>query len=304
VSPTTISLWENPANDRVPPLHRLQAYAQLFCTPRSFDGGTPHLIPLGDLDPGERQAYADLRSELLDLRGRSQPTPSRTETPGDMAMAGGVWHFPDGKPITIVCGRLPADHQPPQADIADLNYVRMARFADLDTLVDVYGIIKAVNPDSLVILTTAKEMTRVDALNHLVLIGNTELNLAGRWFARHIELPVTVDDRGVHRGEETFRYTLEDGELIEDVGVFVRGPHPSAPHRTLIMCNGITTRGVRGAAQTFLNPTVRDRNARWAAERFPAGAIHCVVMRVPVLNGEPLPQDLADPASRLYEWHS
>lgn len=295
VSPATISMWENPASARVPPPHRLQAYAQLFCSTRSFEG-TPHLLAIADLDPAERLAYTDLRDELLALRGRTeqaQPVPEP---------AAEVWRFPDGKPITIVCGLLPADHQPPQADPADLNYVRMARFADLDTLVDVYGVVKATNPDSLVILTTAKEMTRVDALNHLILIGNTELNLAGRWFARHIELPVTVDESGVHRGEETFAYTLEDGELIEDVGVFVRGPHPSAPHRTLIMCNGITTRGVRGAAQTFLNPTVRARNARWAARRFPADTVHCVVMRVPVLNGEPLPQDLEDPASRLFEW--
>lgn len=311
VSPATISMWENPTSARIPPPHRLQAYAQLFCTTRSFEG-TPHMLALNELDATERQAYANLRDELLALRGsgggsgggsgdptqRGVPDAKVTQEPAS------VWRFPDGKPITIVCGRLPADHQPPQADPADLNYVRMARFADLDTLVDVYGVVKATNPDSLVILTTAEEMTRVDALNHLILIGNTELNLAGRWFARHIELPVTVDESGVHREDETYAYTLDDGELIEDVGVFVRGPHPSAPRRTLIMCNGITTRGVRGAAQTFLNPTVRERNAQWAARRFPADAVHCVVMRVPVFNGEPLPQDLEDPGSRLFEWHS
>ena len=304
VSPATISMWENPASARIPPPHRLQAYAQLFCTTRSFEG-TPRLLALTELNPTERQAYADLRDELLALREKGDPAqrgvPQARATEREPES---VWRFPDGKPVTIVCGRLPADHQPPQASPGDLNYVRMARFADLDTLVDVYGVVKASNPDSLVILTTAREMTRVDALNHLILIGNTELNLAGRWFARHLELPVTVDESGVHRGDETYAYTLEDGELIEDVGVFVRGPHPSAPNRTLIMCNGITTRGVRGAAQTFLNPTVRERNAKWAARRFPADTIHCVVMRVPVFNGEPLPQDLEDPASRIFEWPS
>jgi transcriptional regulator with XRE-family HTH domain len=301
VSPATISMWENPSSVRVPPPHRLQAYARIFSTDRSFEG-SPHQIPVDALNPEEQRVYTELRDELLSLRARTSPDTEADGHPAPVPPSSSCWRFPDGEPITIVCGRLPAGLQPPHADPSNLNYVRMARFADLDTLVDVYGAVKAANPDSLVILTTAKEMTRVDALNHLILIGNTELNLAGRWFARHLELPVTVDESGVHTETRTFTYTIEDGELIEDVGVFVRGPHPSAPNRTLIMCNGITTRGVRGAAQTFLNPTVRERNARWAAQRFPDDAIHCVVIRVPVLNGEPLPQDLEDSTSRLYEW--
>src|SRR5581483_11614129 len=67
LSPATISMWENPVSGRLPPPHRLEAYARLFCTPRSFDGG-PHLIPDPDLTPGERERLADLRGELLDLR--------------------------------------------------------------------------------------------------------------------------------------------------------------------------------------------------------------------------------------------
>jgi len=302
VSPATISMWENPASDRLPPPHRLTAYARLFCTPRSFDDGSPRLIPEHELTEQERERLGELRRELLELREYAGHGTAEAAETAPVSRARPLWSFPDGAPITIVCGGLPAAAQPPQADPADLNYVRMARFADLDALVDIYGAVKANNPESLVILTTAREMTRVDALNHLVLIGNTELNLAGRWFARHLELPVKVDDTGVHRDGETYTYTVDDGELIEDVGVFVRGPHPSAPHRTLTMCDGITTRGVRGAAQCFLNPTVRERNAAWVARRWPPDTTYCVVMRVPVLNGEPLPQVLEDPATRLYEW--
>jgi transcriptional regulator with XRE-family HTH domain len=301
VSPATISTWENPASDRLPPPYRLTAYARLFCTPRSFEGA-PRLIPERELTQEERERLGELRRELLELREYAGHGAADPAEPAQAGRPTPLWAFPDGAPITIVCGRLPSAALPPQADPADLNYVRMARFADLDALVDIYGAVKASNPDSLVILTTAKEMTRVDALNHLVLIGNTELNLAGRWFARHLELPVTVDETGVHRDGEIYPYTVEDGELIEDVGVFVRGPHPSAPHRTLTMCNGITTRGVRGAAQCFLNPTVRERNAAWIAQRWPKDTTYCVVMRVPVLNGEPLPQVLEDPSTRLYEW--
>jgi transcriptional regulator with XRE-family HTH domain len=296
ISPATISVWENPAGGRLPPLHRIQAYAQLFCTGRSFDG-VPHLIPEDQLTDGERATMAELAKELLDLRARTEGVRAEVAQRS-------MWHFPGAQAITIVCGLLPEDRQPPNARHDDLDYSRIARFADLDTLVDVYGAVKANNPDSVVILTTGREMTRVDALNHLILIGNTEMNQAMRWFARQLDLPVTVDASAVVIKGERFGYTLDQDELIEDVGVFVRGPHPSAPHLTVTICNGITSRGVRGAAQCFVNSTVRERNTRYTTRRFPEESTFGIVVRVPVLNGEPLPQVLEEEANRLHEWHS
>ena len=44
LSTATVSLWENPGSDRLPPTPRLAAYARLFCTSRSFDGGQQRLL--------------------------------------------------------------------------------------------------------------------------------------------------------------------------------------------------------------------------------------------------------------------
>src|ERR1700740_3124422 len=47
LSPATISMWENPASGRIPPPARLEAYARLFCTQRSFEGGVRMLSVAG-----------------------------------------------------------------------------------------------------------------------------------------------------------------------------------------------------------------------------------------------------------------
>src|SRR5262249_13726219 len=63
-----ISSWESQANPKIPPYSRLEGYAQLFATRRSFDSGTPCLIKPDDMEAAEREAMAELRQELGQLR--------------------------------------------------------------------------------------------------------------------------------------------------------------------------------------------------------------------------------------------
>ena len=109
LSPAAISMWENPTSGRLPPASRLEAYALLFCTPRSFEGGV-HMLSVDELTREELDRRDKLRQELLALRDRAEshqaaPSPDRSES---------MWHFPDGSRITLVCYRLPPDHRPPQ----------------------------------------------------------------------------------------------------------------------------------------------------------------------------------------------
>ncbi len=55
LSIATVSLWEKPGSDRLPPAQRLEAYARLFCTSRSFDGDRPRLLGPGELTEQERE---------------------------------------------------------------------------------------------------------------------------------------------------------------------------------------------------------------------------------------------------------
>lgn len=307
ISPASISMWENATPGRIPPVQRLEAYARLFSTPRSFQGGV-RMLALDELTSEERSSYDDLRIELLDLRDMAA---KHADAPA-VAKAQSMWHFPDGSRITLACSRLPPERRPPSADPANLDYLRFSSLADLDSLIEIYGAVKSYNPASRVVITAAQDLNQRDVSNHLVLIGGAAWHVATRWFTRIFPMPIESSDPGargaivVHSSDGDnleFNYTIHDGELIEDVGFFARGENPSAPKRTLTICGGITTRGVLGAARCFIDHEMRERNEQYLWPQFPDGSTYCVVMRVPVVNTYPLTPDLSKPENRLFEWH-
>lgn len=305
VSPAAISSWENPASGRLVPVSRLDAYARLFCTPRSFEGGM-RLLADAELTADERSVLAELKEELVGLRDIA------TARQGvSVGAARSMWHFPDGSRITLVCSRLPPERRPPSADPNYLNYVRFSDLADLDALIEIYGAIRAYNPTSRVVIVAAQDLTQRDVANHLVLIGGLTWETVNPWFSRIFPIPIEAGDpadRGAivvneADGEHKFEYQLTDGVLVEDVGFFARGENPSAPRRTLTICGGITTRGVRGAARCFIDYEMRERNEQYLFPRFPEGSTYCIVMRVPVINKDPLTPDLSKKENRLFEWY-
>jgi transcriptional regulator with XRE-family HTH domain len=119
VGGTTISSWENPSADRLPPLERLAIYARLFCTSRSFASGGPRLLQDDELSIDEREAEAALYAELRTLREQVQsPTPG----PAASKRPGSIWSFPNGGPVSIVCSGAKPEEQPPYAHPTHLNY--------------------------------------------------------------------------------------------------------------------------------------------------------------------------------------
>jgi hypothetical protein len=189
--------------------------------------------------------------------------------------------------------------------------VRLSDLADLDSLIDIYGAIRAYNPTSRVVIKAVQDLTQRDVTHHLVVIGGMAWVTMSPQLSRIFPIPIQpVDpaDRGVivvsesEAGELEFAYRVVDGLLVEDVGYYARGPNPSAPLRTMTLCGGITTRGVHGAARCFIEPEVREQNEQYLFPRFPEGSTYCVVMRVPVINRDPLTPDLSKKENRLFEW--
>jgi hypothetical protein len=189
--------------------------------------------------------------------------------------------------------------------------VRFSDLADLDSLIEIYGAIRAYNPSSRVDIVAAQDLTQRDVANHLVLIGGLAWETVNPWFSRIFPIPIEAGDpadRGAivvdeADGQHEFEYQVTEGVLIEDVGYFAHGENPSAPRRTLTICGGITTRGVRGAARCFIDYEMRERNEQYLFPRFPEGSTYCIVMRVPVINEDPLTPDLSKKENRLFEWY-
>jgi hypothetical protein len=287
--------------------------------PARSAGHHAHEEPAG-ADPTEadisrlRDQVQRLSEENKQLRSRQRRALGESWPAG---VAGGregrhsIWHFPDGWPITLVSYRLPPDQRPPSADPGNPNYLRYADLADLDALIDIHGAVRAHNPASRVIIMAAQDLAQSDVATHLVLIGGLTWKAVTPWFSRIFSMPIEAGDpfdrgaivvRDPDVGEREFKYTAEGDEIVEDVGFFTCGQNPSAPRRMLTICGGITSRGVRGAALCCTDWEMRERNEQFLLSRFPDGSTYCVVMRVPIINKDPLVPDLSKEENRLFEW--
>jgi len=312
LSIATISHWEKSGSDRLPPPERLASYARLFCTSRSFISGTPHLLRDEELTEEERAREAELYAELLALRERAQSTgavPPPLEEPAAEGSTS-IWQFEAGDAVSIV-DAASAD-PPPYADQSHLNYSRYARFADLDSLVEVFGQVKADNPASMIRILSPEEVTQDFALNHLIVVGGAawrEVCQSIPWLARDITLPIAQPTGDTHVFEcsvadekRTFSSARVDGVLTEDIGLIARVPHPIIRGRTVTLLSGITSRGVHGAALCLTDSHVRDDNEQYLEETFGNTDAFCVVMKVLIANDAALPPNLLRENIRLWEW--
>ncbi len=310
LSIATISQWEKPGSGRLPPPNRLEAYARLFCTGRSFTSGAPRLLREGELSEQERERHAELHAELLALRERALETQAATSPEAVTGHGGSIWRFPDGAAVSIVCSAAP--DPPPYAYPDHLNYSKYARHADLDALIEVFGQLSLDNPASMLRILLPEELVGDFALNHLVIIGGAAVYKTAPYFAQDIPLPEAQEilDTDTH----LFRCTVGDevrelrsardekGVLVQDVGVIARGPNPVLPERTVTVLSGITSRGVHGATLCFTDPHVRDANEQYLKDKLGNTDAFCIAMNIPVRNNVALPPNLWREDVRLYEW--
>jgi transcriptional regulator with XRE-family HTH domain len=311
-SPSTISMEEK--GERLPSAARLTTYARLFSSPRSF-AGEPRVLEKEDLTDEELEMFRQLERELLQLRTEAS-TESGTWESGAPER---IWRFTDGAPITIVCADVPLekDKRPSYWDPQDPNYVRAASFADLDALLDLFGHLRAENPTTTVRIRAAADFGREDMGGHVVLLGGVTWNPYARALYSQLRLPVRqrpdqddVFETIVTDGQpEAFPPVLDEtGAMVEDVGLFARGPNPKDPAGTLTICSGVTTRGVRGAVLCFADPVLhdlREKNQRYIAERFAGHDDYGFLLRVELMPGrdrQPSTPDLTRDGMRRLEW--
>jgi transcriptional regulator with XRE-family HTH domain len=303
VAAATISSWESATNPKTPSAARISAYARFFCTQRSLEGG-PHLLLEAQLKAAELDRFRELESELMELFYPEDRKVQRT------------FQFEAG-PIVIVCPTAPTRFQGQLADEQDPNFTRMRQYGDLDALVELYGHLRAENPNLDVFHRLTSDVVSDDFSSHVILLGGIGWNKVTRRFQRAIsQVPITqtaVDDLDtgeifrleIPNGPESFYPEYEDlgdgRELIGDVAYVARLRNPFKINRTLTICNGIHSRGVFGAVRSLTDASVREENERYLAARFPGGEF-AILLRVPVVTNETLSPDLQNPEARLFEW--
>jgi hypothetical protein len=205
-------------------------------------------------------------------------------------------------------------------------------------LIELWGHIRALNPELQVAHRLPEKALPVDLSGHLVVLGGIVWNNVAHQLQQVLnDLPiqqVVVPDlvngeifrlpdgqefrpvwgeleeilgespsKAKIKAEQT-EDVWRDGKrrsLLEDVAFLARVPNPFNHRRTLTVCSGIYSRGVLGAVRALTDIAVRKRNEAYIAGRFPGGSF-ALLMRVPLVNGEAVSPDLENPENRLYEW--
>jgi hypothetical protein len=310
VAAATVSTWESLKTPKLPPAHRLTAYARFFATRRSVEG-TPTLLAAAKLSADEKKVYQQLRAELLELRSATSGEPYEEET--SFARS---WHFPDSGRITFVCAQLPMDETGPFGKESNPNFTELQTYADIDALMELHGHIRAENPTANVRYRTPLDVETDELTGHLILLGGVAWNdLTGR-LSEMANLPVKQIEKPPLKSGEIFIADIEgvehefwpewmDGDtevLAEDVGLLVRVPNPLNASRTLTICNGIHSRGVYGAARTLTDMEFRDGNERYIATKLGGADSFAILMSVKILKNKVMTPDFNSQGVVLYEW--
>lgn len=308
VAVSSISSWETDPT-KIPPRHRLDAYARFFATRRSWETSPPRLLAQEELTDDERLEHEKLSADLIALHVDAV---ART--------AGAVldrprtfWRFEDDAPVRILCGALAQVDRPPFAAVENHNYMALSSFADQDSLVELFGHLRMENPDSDVRFVRADHFSADDLKSHVVVLGNmAQMQGEGRVVAgsdipvRQIKIEgldgeVFVDDSAGRQ----FGPQLSDTEptrVIEDVGFVARTPNPHFSATTLTVCSGVFTRGVYGAVRCLTDKGLRADNERYLHERFADAPSFGVLMRVPVADHTVPTPELLVGRNRLFEF--
>jgi transcriptional regulator with XRE-family HTH domain len=324
VSVPLISSWESQTNPRIPPPARLDSYAALFATARSFDEDPGRLIRQRDMTDDERLAMNELKRELAHMRSaamRAGAAGVASQAP-DIAesLNSGPYRYPDGDDVTIVCAEWPERMlaQIPYTRIDDPDYIELLAYSDLDALFELYGHLRAANPANQVNLRTADKLSRDDYTSHLITLGGVDWNTLTSSALEKLELPVRQVANWGTEGEQYFE--AEEAEamsqkhrpvlgkladrsvLLEDVGLFARAVNPFNSERTITICSGMYGRGTYGAVRALTDARFRGRNAGYLRSRFGDSDSYCILTRVPVVNGATITPDWTIEQYRLFEW--
>ena len=326
VSVPLISSWESRTNPKVPPQSRIEDIATFFASPRSFDGRVGRLLGPDEMDVQEQAAREKLLEELTRLRsaalGMPQPRADTPDTRQEItrSLSAGPYRIQPEHRITIVCAQLPQHmlQRMPYTDPSDPDFIALYRYSDLDSLLELFGHLRAANPTSRVRFKAADRLSSDDYTGHLVSLGGVEWNQATSSVLARLDLPVTQVANWNEPGGAYFEVTEADNRKIahlpvldesggpmvlrEDVALFARAVNPWNRKRSVTICNGMYGRGTYGAVRALTDERFRDRNAEYLQETFGDSDAFCILSRVTVENGRALTPDWTLPQTRLFEW--
>jgi transcriptional regulator with XRE-family HTH domain len=315
-----ISSWESTANPALPPVHRLESYATFFATSRSVERRPYRLLALAELTPSEQATREQLLADLTALHGAAKSGPSVTASG---PLRDSVLRFPPGEDIVLVCPPLsPAIRQTmPQPDPVDPDRMDLYDYDDIDSLMELYGRLSALNPDSLIQRMLSDKLTPEHYSSNLIILGGVDFNEVIRDLVERASSPIrqiprekTEDlggfevDRPISANNDSPTFEPQvldiDGQrqIGEDVAQIYYGPNPYFQERNVMSFNGQFARGTLGAVRALTDPHLRDQNEAYLHDRFGKAREWSLLTKVVIVQGQPITPAWSISDTLLYTW--
>jgi hypothetical protein len=290
LSSAAISTWENSEIDKWPSPARIVQYALIFSTPQSLVTA-PHVPQEANLDKPARMRFQQLRAELLRLRESAEREAKRERSTPRQVEGQQLWHHDRMDKVFVVAPELPPGERMSYADERSVNYIRLARYGDLDAFFEMFVALTRMGYGNLS-HRSARE-PGIGTARNLVLIGGPTGNPLTRTFMHLLEVPIAQhrapgSDVGYFTASDTTSVlpsVLNDSQVIEDIGLFVRATNPTNPETDVTICSGIYTYGVLGAVHLFTNPRLAGDNVAAIQDRLGQARAFAVLFRVKVIDG-------------------
>ncbi len=264
-----------------------QALSRLRVVIREAAGDLPDVIePVKG--PGQERGLK-LRANVV----KPNAGPHRRVT--DLSAFWSFWRFSATKPVHLVCPEIPESERLPYASFRARDYLRLAKFADIDTLYHLKSFLAGRFPALTCQECTSEELPTSSNSDNLMIIGGPAWNKITGDLIERISLPWVFLDGGPGN-DDPLQDTREvdlllrpvtghDGSIYDDVGLFVCVPNPANPECTVHIVAGVRTYGVLGAAKCFTADDGGPENCAWVLNKTGPDPWFAAVMRVPVING-------------------
>ncbi len=210
------------------------------------------------------------------------------------------WGLEHSAGVQLVFPELPVQERIRHGDLASRDHLRLARFTDLDTLLDLRSFFAREYPRVLVEEATWTDISPPMLRRDFVNVGGVHyngltaqlLNAVGSPFSQLAAPDGTPDALVDNETGAQFVPEYSAGELVAfDYGLFLRAPNPYDPRRWLIIVNGVLTHGVLGASRAFTDPEEARKNIEAVSQLAADLTRFAVLIRVSVVaNTVPAPK--------------
>lgn len=212
------------------------------------------------------------------------------------------WNIEKHEKAIVVCPEIPEEERLVYADVASRDYLRLAKFADLDSLYLMKDFIAHTFPEVQTLEYTSGMMPDEAYRDNLILIGGPAWNKVTEMLMDKIQSPFYYVDGGRGNDDPLIERDTNnkylpvlnnDGTLKYDFGLFVKIPNPFNRKKFLFIINGIRTYGVLGAAKCFTLEEQAIENCNTIYKRLEIGANFAALIKIPLINNYVVPPNLA-----------